>query len=233
MPTPLATVVEQYIAALRATHHTGAHVPETSFYPPLTNLFNATGAELAPRVLFVAHPSIEGVRSLPDGGLFALPGSSRSRRVTEPLPGQRPERGVVEIKPPGDALDELQHTAQVTGYLREFGLCLITNYHQFRLLAWQYDAPQILEHYDLSLTADALWSEPLAPFAARHAQTLPDFLQRVMTRQVPLERPKDVAWLLASYAREAKTSAEQHPLAAFEGVKAALQQSLGITSTLR
>ncbi len=47
--------------------------------------------------------------------------------------------------------------------------------------------------------------------------------------KVPIERPKDLAWLLASYAREARARAATHPLAAFDGVKSALQESLGIT----
>ena len=49
------------------------------------------------------------------------------------------------------------------------------------------------------------------------------------TRRVPLEKPEDLARLLASYAREARARAETHPLAAFGAVKSALQDSLGIT----
>lgn len=86
-----------------------------------------------------------------------------------------------------------------------------------------------MESYDLTLTADDLWHAPIAALAKRHAETLPDFLTRVLTRKVPLVNPKDIAELLASYAREARERAAEHPLAAFEGVKSALQESLGIT----
>lgn len=49
-----------------------------------------------------------------------------------------------------------------------------------------------------------------------------------MLYRAPLVQPKDVAWLLASYAREARARAEDHPLASFGAVKKALQESLGI-----
>ena len=49
-----------------------------------------------------------------------------------------------------------------------------------------------------------------------------------MLYKAPLVQPKDVAWLLASYAREARARAEDHPLASFETVKRALTESLGI-----
>jgi hypothetical protein len=35
--------VAEYLTALRAIHSTGAATPETSYYPPLTNLLNAAG----------------------------------------------------------------------------------------------------------------------------------------------------------------------------------------------
>jgi hypothetical protein len=86
-----------------------------------------------------------------------------------------------------------------------------------------------MESYDLTRSADDLWNLPVTELAKRHAETLPDFLARVLTRRVPLARPKDVAELLASYAREARERAAEHPIVAFEGVKSALQESLGIT----
>ena len=63
---------------------------------------------------------------------------------------------------------------------------------------------------------------------AKHKDLFPDFLARVMIYRAPLVQPKDVAWLLASYAREARARAEDHPLASFDAVKKALQESLGM-----
>ena len=209
---------------MRTARSFGAHTAETTFYTPLSNLINTVGEALKPRVVFVAHPgSRDG--NLPDGGLFPV----TNRRQTEPLPNQRPERGAVEIKPPGESLATLAQSEQVRRYLREYGLCLITNYHQFQLVELRQGRPSVMESYDLTRTADDLWTLPITALAKRHAETLPDFLARVLTRKVPLEKPKDVAELLASYAREARERAAEHPVVAFAGVKSALQESLGIT----
>jgi len=209
---------------MRTARSFGAHTAETTFYTPLSNLVNTVGEALKPRVVFVAHPgSRDG--NLPDGGLFPV----TNRRQTEPLPNQRPERGAVEIKPPGESLATLAQSEQVRRYLREYGLCLITNYHQFQLVELRQGRPSVMESYDLTRTADDLWNLPIAALAKRHAETLPDFLARVLTRKVPLEKPKDIAELLASYAREARERAAEHPIVAFSGVKSALQESLGIT----
>ncbi len=231
MPPRNSSPVERYLQAPRIAHGTHAHSPETSFYNAIANLFNAVGESLTPRVLYLQHPSTNASRKLPDGGFYALQG----RRQTDPIPGQRPERGVVEIKPPADPragvdpLTVLAHSDQVRGYLQDFGLCLITNYRQFRLLDLHNGEPRILESYDLALTESELWTAPLAALVRQHSTTLPDFLARALTRRVPLEKPKDLAWLLASYAREARARAETHRLDVFEAVKSALQDSLGIT----
>jgi hypothetical protein len=116
--------------------------------PPSENLLNAVGEKLKPRVVFVAHPGNRG-GNLPDGGLFPVP----NRRQSEPLPNQRPERGAVEIKPPGENLATLAQSEQVRRYLREYGLCLITNYHQFQLVELRNGAPSVMESYDLTRTA--------------------------------------------------------------------------------
>jgi hypothetical protein len=49
-----------------------------------------------------------------------------------------------------------------------------------------------------------------------------------MLQKTQLTEPKQVAWLLASYAREARARAEDHDLPAFRNVKRALEESLGI-----
>ena len=127
-PSP-ANALQQYISAMRTAHSLGAHVAETTFYTPLANFLNTSGERLKPRVHFQAHPGTHGA-GLADGGLFPL--SRTSQR--EPLPGQRPERGAVEIKPPGASLASLAQSTQVRRYLQTYGLCLISNYHQFQLL---------------------------------------------------------------------------------------------------
>jgi hypothetical protein len=222
---PAEYTVAQYIADLRAIRSTGSATAETSFYPPLDRLFNATGQTLKPAVLFSTQLRNSGA-GLPDGGFFPQP--KRQRRGAEPELLQNPERGVVEIKSADYNLDALADEPQTIRYLRQYGLVLITNLRQFRLLALNSsDTVRVLESYTLAATAPDLWSAPLSSFA-KHKTLLPDFLARVMLYRAPLVQPKDVAWLLASYAREARARAEDHPLASFDAVKKALQESLGM-----
>ncbi len=222
---PADYTVLQYIADLRAIRSTGSATAETSFYPPLDRLFNAAGQNLKPTVLFSTQLRNSGA-GLPDGGFFPQP--IRQRRRVEPAPLQNPERGVVEIKPADYNLDALAVEPQTIGYLHHYGLVLITNLREFRLLALNpSDTVRVLESYTLAVTAADLWSTSLTNFS-KHNDLFPDFLARVMLYRAPLVLPKDVAWLLASYAREARARAEYHPLASFDAVKTALQESLGI-----
>jgi hypothetical protein len=222
---PPAYTVADFITDLRAIRSTGSATAETSYYPPLDRLFNAVGQSLKPAVLFSTQLRNSGA-GLPDGGLFPQP--KRQRRSAEPELLQKPERGVVEIKPADYSLDTLTTEPQTLRYLRRYGLVLITNLREFRLLQLTpSDAVQTLERYKLANSPADLWSAPLSSFA-RHKDLLPDFLARVMLHRAPLVQPKDVAWLLASYAREARARAEDHPLRSFDAVKRALQESLGM-----
>jgi len=217
--------VAEYITDLRAIRSTGSATAETSYYPPIDRLLNTAGQKLKPAILFSTQLRNQGA-GLPDGGFFPQP--KRSRRTAEPPILQNPERGVVEIKPADYNLDALTNEPQTLRYLKQYGLVLITNLREFRLLQLtRAGVVQTLERYTLAVTPAALWSDPLNSFA-RHADLLPDFLARVMLYRAPLVQPKDVAWLLASYAREARARAEDHPLGSFRTVKLALQESLGI-----
>ncbi len=222
---PADYTVSQYIADLRAIRSTGAATAETSFYPPLDRLFNAVGQTLKPAVLFSTQLRNSGA-GLPDGGFFPQP--KRQRRGAEPDLLQNPERGVAEIKPADYNLDTLAREPQTLRYLRQYGLVLITNLRQYKLLGLSpTETVSVLETYTLAATAADLWGDTLATFA-KHNSLFPDFLARVMLYRAPLVQPKDVAWLLASYAREARARAEDHPLASFDAVKKALQESLGM-----
>ncbi|MGA2852466.1 MAG: N-6 DNA methylase, partial [Terracidiphilus sp.] len=221
---PATYTVADYITDLRAIRSTGSAMAETSYYPPVDRLFNASGQTLDPPVRFSTQLRNSGA-GMPDGGFFPQP--KRRPRNAEPQPLINPERGAVEIKPADYSLDALTNAPQTLGYLNQYGLVLITNLREFRLLKLVSGQPQTIERYILADSVPDLWTAPLAQFA-KHKQLLPDFLARVMLYRAPLAQPKDVAWLLASYAREARARAEDHPLASFDAVKKALQESLGI-----
>ena len=223
---PPGYTVSQYITDLRAIRLTGSSTAETSFYPPLSQLFNASGERLRPAILFSTQLRNQGAGT-PDGGFFPKPSRQRRRGNPEPQILQNPERGVVEIKPAEVNLDTLTNDEQIRRYLDQYGLVLITNLREFRLLKLETDSVRVLERYVLATTAATFWSAPLTSFA-KHKEVLPDFLARVMLYRAPLVQPKDVAWVLASYAREARARAEDHPLASFATVKRALTESLGM-----
>lgn len=56
-----------YLAALRENRRVGTR--ETSSYPALAALFDASGKDLKPRVRCVIHPQSQGA-GIPDGGFF-------------------------------------------------------------------------------------------------------------------------------------------------------------------
>ena len=59
-----------------------------------------------------------------------------------------------------------------------------------------------------------------------------EYLKRVMLYIAPLSAPQDVAWFLASYARNAKARVENHKdLSALAAVREALEEALGMKFT--
>jgi hypothetical protein len=88
VPSSPENIVQQYIAGMRALKATGATTAETSFYPPLANLFNAVGSTLKPHVLFSTQ--LSGTDH-PDGGFFPVLKLSKAHGSAI---GLRPERGV-------------------------------------------------------------------------------------------------------------------------------------------
>src|ERR1019366_7013320 len=186
---PSAYSVAEYLTDLRAIRSTGSATAETSFYPPLDRLLNASGQKLKPQVLFSTQLRDQGA-GMPDGGFFPQP--SRKRRAAEPPILQNPERGVVEIKPADYNLDALTNETQIVRYLQQYRLVLITNLREFRLLQLTpAGTVETLEHYMLAVTEAALWSDPIASFT-RHGDLLPDFLARVMLYRAPLVQPQAV-----------------------------------------
>ena len=93
----LTAAVEGYLSDLRRVRASGGATGERSYYPPLSNLLNAVGGTLKPRVFCVGELAEQGAGH-PDFGLYAARQTQRGR-LRE---GQAPERGVVEVKPADD-----------------------------------------------------------------------------------------------------------------------------------
>ncbi|MEI2770990.1 MAG: type ISP restriction/modification enzyme, partial [Candidatus Competibacter sp.] len=66
-------------------------------------------------------------------------------------------------------------------------------------------------------------------FAQARSERLLEYLKRVLLCAAPLNNPRDVAWFLASYARDARARLEEKPdLPALAALRGALENALGL-----
>jgi len=209
---------------------TKAGTKETSFYPAIANTLDAVGKSLSPKILCLHHPG-GGKAGIPDFGLFERT-TFRKGEAPAWRGGVSPERGVVEVKGLGQDMEELLASDQIRQqYLPAYGLVLATNLRQWRLVE---ASGAIRERFDIAPDEAAFrvlahGARP-APLRARFA----DFLQRCLLARAPLARPKDVAFFLASYARDALALlTERASLPALGMLKGAMEKSLGIAFTGR
>ncbi|MDX1994200.1 MAG: type ISP restriction/modification enzyme [bacterium] len=215
------SVLETYLFNLNIWR--AAAVPETGYYGELKTLLDAAGAGIRPRVTAVIHPRNTGT-GIPDLGLFD------DNQPTD----QKPARGVVEAKPVSDDLLKIANGEQVAKYLAHYGQVLVSNYYQFVLVTRspQTGQPVIEERYNLAENEAAFWEAAQHPrtLAGRHEDALREYLMRVMRRSAPLTNPQDVAWMLASYAREARAriQASADNQSALQHVRQQLENALGI-----
>lgn len=224
---PLA-VAEEFFESVRKVRALGAGTPETAYYPALHTLFERVGASLSPKVLALSQLANTGAGS-PDFGLFA----ANQIQKGEPRKGQQPERGVVEVKSVAD--DSLFNStpAQLTKYFSAYGLVLVTNLRAFQLVGPDVNGTATrLEAFALADTAADFWSVVQTPEKSAKDVGLAfvEYLRRALTQNVALVQPKDVAWFLASYARDALARVDAAgDLPALNTVRTALEDALGIT----
>ena len=225
--TKLTSIVEEYFSTLRLTQSTGAATGEQSTYPAITNLLNAIGATLRPKVFCLSQMANQGAGH-PDFGLFAASQVQKG----EPKKGQTPERGVIEVKPPGDDAWLTADSDQVSGYWEKYRLVLVTNTWDFVLLGEDADGnPAKLETFSLADSAEeftALLQKPRA-FANKVGAGLGEYLCRGLSHRATLSDPGDLAWLLASYARDGLSRVEASgDLASLSALRSALEDALGV-----
>jgi len=222
--------VETYLRDLRAIRSTGAATKETSYYEPLATLLNRVGHDLKPRVQAVLQLKNTGA-GIPDGGLFSAE-QLRTADTDQPLLAQTPARGVVEVKGTGDDVDTVAGTDQVAKYVDRYGQVLVTNYRDFLLVDRDHQgAIHLSERLTLAADEGSFWSDTSDPraFADRIGDQLVEYLHRVMVRQVSLTQPRDVALLLASYARDMRTRLERQRLDDLLPLRESLESALGIS----
>lgn len=224
-------VLDTYLKGLRSARQVG--VPETSLYGPLQRLLNDVGAASRPAVTAILHPKSAGAGAgLPDGGLFVTHQLNRAGGRGAAFKAQPPTHGVIEAKPIEDDLLKVSRTAQVRKYLDRFGKVLLTNFRQFLLVSkGAHGKGELGETFDLASDVaefDALLAGKPHPDSVL-ARDLMDYLSRVLTSNTPITRPEDLAYHLASYARQALGRLESRDLTALDHLRKAFDESLGVT----
>ena len=196
----LTSIVEAYLEDLRRVRASGGATAERSTYTALSNLFDSIGATLRPKVVCVPELADQGAGH-PDFGLYA---ASQVQRGT-PRQGQIPECGVVEVKPPDDDAWLTAEGDQVSRYWDRYRLVLVTNTRDFMLLGSDTNGnPARLERFSLADSDAAFGSMLQRPRASARevGAALGEYLCRALSHRAALSEPGDLAWLLASYARD-------------------------------
>lgn len=224
--------LETYLEELRAIRSSGAAVKETSGYGALANLFKAVGDTLKPKVRCFIHVKNSGA-GLPDGGLFSTDQLKRDTDEETPMLGiPMPSRGVIEVKGTDAEVDDVADSKQVRDYVKHYGQVLVTNYRSFLLMKRGDDGkPVHLESFQLALDEKTFWQRAAHPHkaATEQGEFFLEYLKRVLLHNAPLNNPKDVAFFLASYARDARARVERAGnLPALAAVRGALEEALGM-----
>ena len=223
----LAAAVEDYLTELRRVRATGGGTGELSYYPPLHNLLNAVGSTSRPQVYCVNQLAQQGAGH-PDFGLYAAKQTQRG----QPKQGQTPECGVVEVKPANDDAWLTAGSGQVSRYWDRYRLVLVTNTRDFVLLGEDSEGrPAKLETFRLAQSAAGFETRLQHPraFARDVGAALGEYLSRALSHRASLAEPRDLAWLLASYARDGLARVEAAGDAPSLGaVRSALEEALGV-----
>ena len=223
----LKATVEEYLTELRRIRTSGGGTGELSYYPPLNNLLNAVGGTLRPRVYCVSQLAQQGAGH-PDFGLYA----AKQVQGGKPRQGQTPEGGVVEVKPANDDAWLTADSAQVSRYWERYHLVLVTNTRDFVLLGEDaHGNPARLETFRLAGSAADFETKLQHPraFANRVGPALAEYLGRALSHRSTLAEPRDLARLLASYARDGLARVETSgDASSLNTVRSALEEALGV-----
>ena len=223
----LAKVVAAYCTELHRIYASGGATGERSSYGPLATLLNGVGSTLKPRVFCVGEMANQGAGH-PDFGLYGARQVQRGR----PREGQLPERGVVEVKGAGDDAWLTAASDQVSRYWERYRLVLVTNLRQFVLVGEDNTGrPARLETFRLAESAAAFRQALDTPHTLTRTAGagLGEYLCRALCHRAALAEPKDLAWLLASYARDGLARVEAAGDAPqLATVRSALEEALGV-----
>ncbi len=223
----LTAAVEGYFSDLARIRASGGATDERSYYTPLTNLLNAVGGALKPKAFCVQELANQGAGH-PDLGLYAAKQVQRG----QPKEGQVPERGVVEVKGVEDDAWLTAEGEQVSRYWNRYRLVLVTNTRDFALVGERAGEQVKLEAFRLAEDAEDFKRGLERPRAFAHSvgPGLAEYLTRALSHQAAIAEPKDLAWLLASYARDGLSRVDRIDVGgdALAALRSALEEGLGV-----
>ena len=224
----LEQIIASYFADLRDKRGLGAGTPERSYYPAVAKLLDAIGQQLKPIVLCLSDLGNTGAGQ-PDFGLYV----AHQVQKGEPRKGQMPERGVIEMKPVKDDAWLTADTKQVSKYWQGYGLVIVTNLRDFLILGRDEGRKVTkLESFRLAENEPAFWEMVKTPqkSAKQVGRAFGEYLKRALAQSVQLKEPRDVAWFLASYGRDALQRVEDAgSLPELASIRSSLEEALGVT----
>ena len=223
----LTAAVETYFSDLARTRASGGATGELSYHTPLANLLGAVGGALKPKAFCVPELADQGAGH-PDFGLYA----AKQIQKGKPREGQTPERGVVEVKSADDDAWLTAEGEQVSRYWNRYRLVLVTNTRDFALVGERAGRPIMLERFRLAESMEDFERRLNTPraFARSMGAGLAEYLTRALSHQAAIAEPKDLAWLLASYARDGLSRVERIDASgdALAALRGALEEGLGV-----
>lgn len=217
---------EDYFGDMKKFMARGESTDERTFQPDLGHLLREIGEAISDSFLCLPEGKNDGAGH-PD---FIL--------LEEDQPdGELPKYGVVEVKKISlDISDPFagEHAEQMLGYLDRYTLLTVCNFREFRLFEkTKSGSPRLLEELVIADSKEAFRqiAENPARAARVHGASIWEFLRRTMHYKSRIVRPDDVAWFLASYAREAlaniKSAASNGKGNPLRQLKKAMEDALG------
>ena len=139
---------------------------------------------------------------------------------------------MVEVKGVGDDAWLTAAGNQVSRYWGRYRLVMVTNTRDFVLVGEDGEGrPAKLETFRLAASATEFEQRLESPraFAGEVGAGLGEYLCRALSHRARLVEPKDLAWLLASYARDGLTRVEvAGDIPSLKAVRSALEEALGV-----
>lgn len=231
----MAHAIETYLEEVAAIHASDAAVGELAYYGALSRLLSDVGSSLEPHVRCVMSLRDLGA-GFPDGGLFTADQFDHDGDAPGERPQGKPSRGAIEAKATDRDIWPVIGSDQVRRYAAEYGRVLVTNFWEFVLVVPGADGapPVALESFSFADDETAFWRAAEHPRVAarRVGDDAVAYLARVMSADARITEPRDVAAILARYARVARARIEHDgSLPGLDDFRATMSYALGASFT--